>query len=110
MDKQKILEEARTAGECDEWMGQQLTESALEYFLNEVETPEDMSDEDRDKLQSEVIEQYDDGFCGRKSPEWYEALQDVISFAEDHSPDVFEGEEWQENYDDIMRAVKTLKS
>lgn len=34
-----------------------------------------------------------------------QALNDLISFANDHAPDVFEGEEWEENYKDIMEAV-----
>lgn len=35
-----------------------------------------------------------------------EALRNLIDFASDHAGDVYEGDEWQESYDDLMESVK----
>lgn len=60
MNKKEILAKAYEAGQNDEYVSQILNEQALEYFSGDVPHIED--DEERDKLEEEVIEAYNDGF------------------------------------------------
>lgn len=62
MDKKQMITEAYTQGQNDEYVSQVLCDNAQEYFNNEVELPEDISDEERDELFHIITEAYIEGY------------------------------------------------
>ena len=75
----KVLSEARDAGASDEYISQQLNESALEYFSGDVTEAEKLDEVERDELESDVIDAYNDGFCFRPVIDFNRLLSPVLS-------------------------------
>lgn len=56
----QMLEDARNAGANDDYIAQEIIESALLYF-DGIELPEDITDDERDLIQDRIITAYAEG-------------------------------------------------
>lgn len=98
---QELKNEAFEAGENDTITEDYLLEGAQLW----LDLPDELTDEQRDELTNV----YRKGFMSPGTA-IIDAIRELLTFAQDQSGDVFDGEEWKEAEEAIGEACKVVTS